>query len=218
MNNRLLNAIDGLSKRKKIFISVMILIMMIYLIFMKIQNRKCKDRHTPIKYNTKWINEGFGYGYGTMNPNDGLNDLVKEYGKPDILNLESGGKAVWKDDFRVFPFTRIEIHDEEIPEDEPVTHTNFIYAWYKMDLSKSKMVNLNKISANIKYDQSKKMVIIRSSDMKSIISILWIVKQYADNNLTLDQAVGMYGPMIMELQSDDSNGSKYHKLTMDLSQ
>lgn len=222
--NNLLNKtsvmIESLSKNQKMLLIVMLLVVLKYLIFGTNAIFGCNndDNNKVSDYKTQWINDNFGYGYGTMNPSKELIKLVEEFGKPSIFVPSSNGLAIWtKNDLVGFPYERIEIHDQQIPSDKPVSHTNFVYVWYKMDVAKHKMVNFDKISENITYDIPTKSILVRSYDITSAIVSLWITKKYVNDVLTLDEAVGMFGPMNMELINDDKNKFKKYKLISELS-
>ena len=163
-----------------------------------------------------WINTGFGYGYGSMNPAQRLPDLVKEFGVPNTFDGQSGGSAIWnKSSLKGTPYERIEIKDEQIPHDKPAKHTDFLYSYYKIDIPEHKINGLSKISKSISYDPLTKIMIARCHDIKPNVVTHWIVKKYAEGTLEIDEAVGMYGPMIMEIL-EDSSGTKYRSLLSEL--
>lgn len=179
--------------------------------------RPKEDAKKLTDFHTQWINKGFGLGYGDMNPAQHLPDLIQEFGTPSQLNPKSCGSAIWeKDVLQGTPFEKIEIRDEQIPHDIPSKHTDFLYSYYKIDIPSYKINGLKKISESISYDQSQKLMVARCHDMRPNVVSHWIVKQYADDQLTIDEAVGMYGPMIMELFNDDSDNHKYQQLVSEL--
>ena len=189
-----------------------LIMLMIYHIFIKSSNRLKQFQSNNSKLNNtqqyanQWINTGFGYGYGDMNPSDKIIDLVHEFGPPDVFNSEKGGGAIWyHQSLKGTPYQRIEIHDEQIPHDKPNKHTDFLYSWYKIDIPEHKIPGLSKISKSIDYDSKKQLMIARCYDIKPIVVTHWIVKNYAEGNLNLDEAVGMYGPMIIEIMNDSEN-------------
>lgn len=168
-------------------------------------------------YQTQWITKGFGNGYGDMSPAKSLPDLIQEFGPPSSFDGQVGGGATWyKKDLENTPFERIEIRDEQIPHDKPIKHTDFLYAWYKVDMPEYLIGGVHKISSSLTYDPLKKIVQARCHDMRPIVVSHWIVNKYAHEELTIDEAVGMYGPMIMELFEDDPDGNKYRQLMSEL--
>jgi len=182
-----------------------------------INNSNDTNNNTNGKYQTQWINTGFGYGYGDMNPADRLPDIIKQFGPPKMFDPTSGGSAIWtKEQLTNTPYERIEIRDEQIPHDKPKPHTDFLYSWYKIDIPSYKIGGLHKISKSISYDPLKKVMTARCHDMRPNVVTHWIVKQYAEDRLTIDEAVGMYGPMILELFQNDPLGDKYMQLYSEL--
>lgn len=211
----ILNQID-----KRVFLRLVVLGLIILACYKFFFNGKQKI----ISFNSRvenldvnWINEGFGYGYGLMNPADRLLDLVKEFDNPSFLNPKRGGSAVWnKEHLKGTPFERIEIKDEQIIHDKPKKHTDFLYSYYKIDIPEHKIGGLKKISNSIAYDPLKKIMTARCHDIKPNVVTHWIVKKYAEGHLEIDEAVGMYGPMIMEMFEDDQTGTKYRSLMSEL--
>ena len=56
----------------------------------------------------------------------------------------------------------------------------------------------------------------RCHDMRPNIATHWIVKQYAEGILNLDEASSMYGPLIIELFEKDPLDAKYRQLEREL--
>lgn len=192
-------------------------VLICYLIcrYLLVKNNQIKA--DPQNYSPDWINTGYGYGYGQMNPADRLSDLIKEFGQPRIYDSNKGGGAIWtKEQLTNTPYERIEIKDEQIPHDIPKPHTDFLYSWYRIDIPEHLIGGLHKISSSISYDPLKKLMRARCHDMRPNVVTHWIVKNYAKGKLTIDEAVGMYGPMILELFLDDPGDQKYRQLESDL--
>ena len=165
---------------------------------------------------TSWIKTGYGYGRGSMNPADKLNDLIKKYGNPDVIDTRSGGQAVWyRRSLQNTPYQRIEIRDEQIPHDKPEPHVDFLYSSYKIEVPDHLIPGLHKISESILYDPLNKTITARCNDMKANIVTHWIVKNYTQGTLLIDEAVGMIGPMINEI-FEDATGNKAKQLESEL--
>ena len=161
-----------------------------------------------------WIKNGYGYGYGTSNPSSGLIDLIKIFGQPAIIDSKEGGFARWtKEQLLGKPFEQIEIRDQQIPHSKPTPHSDFLYTWYKIDIPSHKLPFLHHISHTIIYDSDKKMMLTRCHDIRSNVIIQWIVKNYVDDQITTDEAAGIFGPMYQELLKDHT---KYHELELEL--
>lgn len=198
-------------------INLIIALIVLYFVYQKFVNHQPIEDKTKNCYLTQWIHQGFGYGYGEMSPGKRLPDLIKEFGFPDYFDPKSGGGAVWKkESLKDTPYHRIEIRDEQIPHDKPKKHVDFLYSWYGVEVPPQKIGGLHKISKSISYDPLKKMMRARCHDMRPNVVTHWIVKKYAKGDITIDEAVGMYGPMIIELFQDDQGGVKYRQLESEL--
>jgi hypothetical protein len=175
--------------------------------------KKVIDRSIPVE----WINTPFGYGFGDMNPAETLPILIDTYGPPDMIDPRKGGSAIWykKSLPSDTPFESIEIKDEQIPNDKPYPHTDFIYTSYKVNVPEHMIGSLHKISKSITYDPLKKIMTARNFDIKANVVTHWIVKHFALGKLNIDEAVSMYGPMNMEILADPT-GVKYRELLSEL--
>ena len=154
-----------------------------------------------------------------MNPASQLVSLVQELGEPAVFDSTSGGLALWKKEQLQalnLPFERIEIRDEQIPHQSPQPHTDFLYSWYRLSVPKYKVDGLIRINQSISYDPLTKLMQVRCFDLRANVVSHWIVKHYAEDHFTLDEAAGMYGPLVMELLQDDATGSKYQQLLSEL--
>jgi len=164
-----------------------------------------------------WINTGYGYGYGEMNPAEALPELIKKFGKPTIFDSKTNGHAIWeKSVLNKTPYEKIMIRDQQIPHDKPTKHTDFLYSWYRLDIPNDKIKALYHIFDNISYDSSKNIMIARSDNMRSNLVTHWIAKKYADGKLTIDEVNGLIGPMMIELSENDPTNSKYLQLESEL--
>lgn len=218
-----MNFYSGLDANKRIlfWIALLILAYYFYQNFVVATNLN-NELDSLSTYETEWINTDYGYGYDNEgsqcnNPADTLINLVKELGEPTSFDRSSGGRAVWdRSTLHGTPFERIEIRDEEIPHDKPNKHVDFLYSWYKMEVPEHKIKGLKHISEGIDYDKGNKTVIVRCHNLKTNLVTHWIVKKYADDELTIDEAVGMYGPMIKELEDRDLGDIKYLELEHEL--
>jgi hypothetical protein len=163
-------------------------------------------------YANNWTSQGFRY-YGGMAPAQRLPSLIKKFGHPAVFDGSKGGLAVWtKDELKGTPFIRVEIRDEMIKHSKPIPHVDFLYTWQRLDIPDRLVPGLHKISESISYDSLAKTVRARCHSLIPNVVTHWIVKRYASGELTLDEAVGKYGPMIMELFNQDPYGHKYKQL------
>lgn len=168
---------------------------------------------------TEWINTGFGYGFGDMNPADTLPILIDTYGSPDMIDPRKNGSAIWYKPSLVkaglTPIESLEIKDEQTPNDKPYPHTDFLYTTYKVNVPENMIGSLHKISKSISYDPLKQIMTARSFDVKGNVVAHWIVKHFALGKLNIDEAVSMYGPMYMEILAEPGN-IKFNELLSEL--
>ena len=102
----------------------------------------------------KWINQKHTLHKeaGELNPTDRYYKLRKKYGRPDLIDKSKGGVAIWKRETlkkRGYPWYRIEIHDEQIPHNDPANHFDFLYTWYPIDIPENKISQVLQISKSI---------------------------------------------------------------------
>ena len=169
----------------------MILLFLIFLVIWQVVTKKVYD-DTPLK----WIKKPHPSGkYGSSNPGTRILDVIKELGKPDILDKKSGGVAIWKEKTlksRGFCWNRIEIHDEQIPHKHPKPHTDFLYTWYKMDIPSDKINDVLSISDSIMYDNLKKMLIVRCHTTGANKATLITIKRFVDGDMNIEEAKNAY--------------------------
>ena len=176
-----------------------------YFAYQYLMGKDMKETYEGGYIQTNWINEEYGYGYESAYPSITLNKLINQFGKPDELDPQSGGSAVWDaKKLHGTPFIRIEIKDEQIPHNKPVPHVDFLYSWYRVDVPQNLIRGLDKISKGISYDPISKVMVARCNDLRANIVMHWIVKHYADGKLSIDEAVNMIGPMLEEILEGDS--------------
>jgi hypothetical protein len=205
----------GLTRKQSQYVLIGLIILVVLYLSQKKQT-SLPNTVTSLNTSVDWINTGYGYGYGSMNPAMRLPQLISSFGQPSVLDANSGGSAIWnKQQLHGTPYERIEIRDEQIPHDQPKKHTDFLYSWHKLYIPDHKVGGLHKISESLNYDALKHLVCARCHDMKLNIVSHWIVKKYAEDELSIDEAVGMYGPMIMEVMAD-STGNKARQLEAEL--
>lgn len=197
-------------KKFKIFITnnyeIIILSLMIVILLWLILTRN------PIigdNKSLKWISTPYtGGNYGTSNPGERLDDIVNEFGKPDLIDKSPGGVAIWKKQTlknRGHCWERIEIHDEQVPHKDPAPHTDFLYTWYKLDVPINKINDVRALSKSVTYDPLRKLVRARCHFMHANVATLVLAKRIAKNEMTLEEARKSYGPFIF-------SGVKEHKM------
>jgi len=195
-----------------------ILIFILFIIYEKFI--KTNKNTNILNTNNSWTCTGYGYGHGSSNPSAGLQDLIKIFGQPSVIDTRAGGFARWnKDKLGKTPgenksiFEKIEIRDQEIPHDKPQPHSDFLYTWYKIDIPENKLNYLHHISDTIQYDPKQKMLLVRCCDIRANVIITWITRKFVDDQIKVDEANAIMGPMYEELLQDYN---KYHELEQEL--
>ena len=134
------------------------------------------------------------------NPSERLPALVKEFGKPTMIDRKKGGVAIWNKAVltkRHKPWERIELHDEMIPHGNPANHFDFMYTWFQLDVPKSKICKIISLSDSVTYDPLKKLIRARCHHMGPNTSTLLLAMYVATGKMTITQAKKNYGPYIM---------------------
>lgn len=180
---------------KNVFIGF-IIFMLFYFIW---KNKIFAPIGTP---NIDWIDYTVHNNkYGKQNPKNELNDLIKEFGPPSIMDKRSGGVAIWNtNDLRKrgHCWERIEIHDEIIIHDEPLLHADFLYVWYKLNIPKNKICDIISISDSITYDPLKQLVRVRCNFMGTIANTIYLLKYIIKYNISGENAKQLYNRYIIK--------------------
>lgn len=174
---------------------------------------------------TNWINQTFGYGYQSPPPKSKLQQLTKQLGAPSELNPKSHGSAIWISDQLPSPLIRLELKDQQILHQKPNKHTDYLYSTVKQHIPQEKLPSLKAFYPSdytlpnnlaLRYDQSSKHLTVRGDSLEANVVTHWVIKQYSDNQMTLDEAVGILGPMMEEVKTQDPLNSKVNQLLADL--
>lgn len=76
--------------------------------------------------------------------------------------------------------------------------------------------NLDKISKGADFVSDKGLIVVRGQDLVANVVTHWIIQKYLHGVLTLDEAVGKYGPMWMELKREGEDSAQFDQLYNDL--
>ena len=121
--------------------------------------------------------------------NKELYNTIQQIGYPDIISPYKGGIAIWSHSSMKnngYPFIkRLEILDEKIMVSYPQVHNSNVYAWIIIDISPEKLEQLFKLKLYLMYDQKKKLLIIRSFSLNSIVTITELLYLYIKNKIGL---------------------------------
>lgn len=180
------------------------------------QNNENEAKNNNGVPSPNWICLPYGYGYGDTTPLKSYDETVAVLGQPTGRNDNSVSwdqRALASTPYK--KFDRVEIRNEQIMHNKPFKHTDCLYTFMKYYIPMNKVANLCKISENISYNSATEEMRIRCHHLKANTVYHWIVKQYVEENLVLDEAVGMFGPMVNEIMEDKSN-DKVHQLLEEL--
>ena len=108
-------------------------------------------------------------------------EVVDEYGKPDILVNQKGGLVIWHDRK---PYVRIELKDESVKHCVPANHSDFLYNYIKIYIPPEKIMNVMKISGSISYDPLKKEIFARCGGLAANYATLRTVADVVESKKT----------------------------------
>lgn len=146
-----------------------------------------------------WENKIYDEEFGNYTAKKALKHLIDEFGKPDNINKNKGGYAIWTKDTlnnRGFCWDRIELYDIQIPHTEPIKHYDFLYTWITIDIPKNKIDKIKSISNNIEYDEQNKILRVRCNSMSMNKILILIVILVAKKDMDVDDAIHHYTKFI----------------------
>ncbi len=171
-----------------------------------------KNKSSTLDDKLEWINTGHPSGkYGKFNPAERLKHVISQFGMPDIIDKSKGGVAIWKKktlEGRGFCWDRVELHDEQIPHDDPAPHTDFLYYWYKLHVPKDLQEDVRKLSDSITYDPLKHMLRVRCHGDGPNLATAVLAKRIATKEMTFKEAKESYGPLIFSTQKGSNMYNK----------
>ena len=140
-----------------------------------------------------------------------LERVVQIIGPPDIIKQELGGYAIWKKDSlckkKIYGkkciFHEILIRDEAIDGIYSRYNKECIYLTIKMDISHSDIIKFRSIFKPLKYDDSKKLLQIRSINLETGISILTLFIEIIQGSISEVEADD--GKMVSKLNIMGTN-------------
>lgn len=104
--------------------------------------------------------------------------LTKELGRPDVVDPNLGGIAIWKerslqDKFGGI-FKRVELHDEKIANLDPPYIGN-VYSWIKMNIKSSVFRDILDIFPNVWYDRQKRWLSVRTDTLDNNLATVALI-------------------------------------------
>jgi len=104
--------------------------------------------------------------------------LAKELGRPDVVDPNLGGIAIWKerslqDKFGGI-FKRVELHDEKIANLDPPYIGN-VYSWIKMNIKSALFRDILDIFPNVWYDRQKRWLSVRTDTLDNNLATVALI-------------------------------------------
>jgi hypothetical protein len=193
-----------LSQNRKIIIIGLVLLVLVWFLG--------KQKHTDHTPNNSWdkvITHEF-------------NSLLSLFGKPSQFDNNNKGGATWTiKQLSDTPFARVELNHDMVYHSIPEPHLDFLKTWVYVDLvPKDKLYGLPKISKNIQYslygekaeDKVLPAISVKCNGLVSNVVTHWLIKKYITDELTLDEAVGKYSPLMMELWREGIDSTQFKQL------
>lgn len=159
----------------KTIIVLLIITITLYFLFIGSSN--------DIKWSSKASKE-----YGSYAPSERINDVIKEFGKPSMMDPREGGGAVWfKKDLGNKPYEIVAIYDEAIPHNKPAKHADFLYTWVKLKVPLSKLTSILSLSKSVAYDPLKELLQVRCHFMGANKATIVLAIRIATGKLSLSE-------------------------------
>lgn len=120
-----------------------------------------------------------------------LPQLVQELGEPDIFDPTVGGNAIWKERSlknRYYGlFKRVELHDENVPNMNPIVFKGSLYTWVQIDLSPGFVKKLTTIVPFTMYDRQKKWLLVRTDTLDNNLAVIALVCSLKKGHVSFSQ-------------------------------
>jgi len=147
-------------------------------------NSKSNKQPEPTKINLQWSSAisnkmtSKDNKYYFQTPYHKYFELLNEFGEPSVLDMSSGGLAIWNSFKLKGLYHRLEINDTPLYNKYPYPHIGFLYAYYKIDIPLSKLAQTLSISSDIKYDIIDKVLIVRGMSIGYCNALIALVIKY----------------------------------------
>jgi hypothetical protein len=155
----------------------------------------------------------YGVNFRNHSPADRMQDIVDEFGTPNIFFNEPGGFAIWqKPDY----FEKIMLKDESIAHSKPKPHCDFLYTTINVYIPEEKICQVMMISESIMYDRLKRELTTRCHFMGANIATLFLAMQFANDELTFDEVMKLFGTTISKITRSEKFYSDTYVALRDL--
>ena len=94
-------------------------------------------------------------------------EIVKRYGKPNILVNQPGGLCIWNVTDKKDAHLKLELKDEYVSHCVPAQHYDFFYSYIKIYIEPEILNDILSISGSINYDPLKKELFARCGSFEA---------------------------------------------------
>ena len=117
-------------------------------------------------------------------PKKYYDELVKVYGKPEIIVNQENGLCIWYGKDTDY-FHHLELKDEYVEHCVPAHHYDFFYTYVKIYIPPEKFSQVMKISGSIGYDGIKKLLYARCGSIEANLATLATVMKTINDQPTV---------------------------------
>jgi hypothetical protein len=149
--------------------------------------------HLPNYYpsvRVRWRNRNFK-GITPENPGDKLKSVIRELGKPDLIDKNRGGVAIWKESTlskRNHGYLkRVEVMDEQIVNAQPYPHIGFVYTWVKLPIPEDYIYQITAMGPNVVYDTGKKWLRVRGNSYNANLATIALICMLVKGEISMEQ-------------------------------
>jgi hypothetical protein len=140
--------------------------------------------NTGIKnYKLYWVNN-IDRGYFFQSSIDKFEDLLKKYGTPNNLIVESGGMAQW---YRKDFYEKIEIYDRMLVNNWPRPHNSILTIYIHINIKRDLWAKIQDMTSDVLYDFISKELIIRCPTLSYGNALLSIILEFINDQITWSQ-------------------------------
>lgn len=131
--------------------------------------------------------------------------MVDEFGKPTYMAPKAGGFALWsKLDLAKtktgYIWEKLMVKDDCFVHLYPEPHNDFVYGWYILHVPSEKLQALMEITDSMLFDPMKSMLMVRCSDMCSLVVGAYIALMLCEGKIEPQNAQTEYYERIVEIQ------------------
>jgi hypothetical protein len=162
------------------------------------------DQNCAHDNNIKWTSSNFD-----LSPKARYPDVEQEFGKPDYIDVNSGGGAYWfKKTLKKngHPYEKIYMLDEAIIHMHPAPHADFLYSSVRVNVPDEKISDVRALSDSVTYDPLKKEITARCHFMGANRATIYLAILLAQGHVSLREIKkeNLYGRYIFATIPENS--------------